>query len=121
MWSYKCSRAETASLGLLKLVLDEIRSALQTIHSLTAWPKYAAGNKPMSTEPEEADYVTRVDVNLAILREIAKLRFKERLPRIMDGVAKRLMDAGVDFSNARMPEDLTITDEEWDAIYEDLR
>jgi hypothetical protein len=74
-----------------------------------------------TTEPEEADYVTRVDVDLAILREIAKLEFKERLPRIMAGVAKTLMDAGVDFSKARMPETLTITDEDWDAIYEDLR
>jgi len=75
----------------------------------------------MSAEPEEADYVTRVDVNLAILREITKLQFKERLPRIMAGVAKTLMDAGVDFSKARTPETLTITDEEWDAIYEDFR
>jgi hypothetical protein len=72
-------------------------------------------------ESDEFDYVTRIDVNIAILREIAKLRFKERLPRIMEGVAKELMAAGVDFSRARLPETLTITDEEWDAIYEDLK
>lgn len=75
----------------------------------------------MLSEPEEADYVTRVDVNIAIMREMAKIRFKERLPRIMAGVAKQLMDAGVDFSRAVVPEKLTITDDEWDAIYEDLR
>ena len=72
-------------------------------------------------ESDEFDYVTRADVNVAILREIAKLRFKERLPRIVEGVAKELMAAGVDFSRARMPETLSITDDEWDAIYEDLK
>ena len=72
-------------------------------------------------EPDDVEYITRVDVNMAIIREMTKLQFKERLPRIMAGVAKQLMDAGVDFSKAQMPEDLTITDEEWDAIYEDLR
>jgi hypothetical protein len=72
-------------------------------------------------EPDEFDYVTRVDVNIAILREIAKLRFKERLPHIMEGVAKELTAAGVDFSRARALGTLTISDEEWDAIYEDLR
>jgi len=70
---------------------------------------------------EEFSYETRVDVNIAILREIAKIRFKERLPLIMAGVAKQLMDAGVDFSHAVVPETLTITAEDWDAIYEDLR
>ena len=74
----------------------------------------------MLNEPEEADYVTRVDVNIAIMREIAKIRFQERLPRIMAGVAKQLTDAGVDFSRAVIPENLTITDDEWNAIYEDL-
>ena len=73
------------------------------------------------TEPDDLEYVTRVDVNLAIIREMAKLQFRERLPRIMEGVAKQLMDTGVDFSRAVIPENLTITDEEWDAIYEDLR
>ena len=72
-------------------------------------------------EPDDLEYVTRVDVNMAIIREMAKLQFKERLPRIMAGVAGQLIDAGVDFSRAVIPETLTITDEEWDAIYEDLR
>lgn len=69
--------------------------------------------------PEEADYITRMDVNLAILREIAKLKFRERLPRIMEGVAKELFAAGVDFSQANFSA-TPITNEEWDAMYEDL-
>lgn len=78
--------------------------------------------EPVVAEDDDGlEYVTRVDVNMAIIREIAKLQFKERLPRIMAGVAKQLMDAGVDFSRVVVPENLTITDEEWDAIYEDLR
>ena len=74
-----------------------------------------------SSDEDDLEYVTRVDVNIAVLREIAKIRFKERLPRIMDGVARQLVAAGVDFSKARLPESLAITDEEWDAIYEDLK
>lgn len=78
-------------------------------------------DQPVAAEGEDnLEYVTRVDVNIAIIREMAKLQFKERLPRIMAGIAKHLMDAGVDFSRARIPENLTITDEEWDTIYEDL-
>ena len=45
------------------------------------------------TEPEDLEYVTRDDVNIAILREIAKIRFRERLPRIMAGVAQHLAAA----------------------------
>ena len=76
----------------------------------------------MTKEPnEEAEYVTRVDVNIAVLREIAKLRFKERLPRIMEGVTKQLIAAGVDFSKARIPDNFEVSEEDWDAIYEDLR
>jgi hypothetical protein len=71
--------------------------------------------------PDEAEYVTRVDVNIAIMREIAKIRFKERLPLIMEGVAKELLAAGVDFTKAKFSESPSLTEEEWDAIYEDLK
>ena len=67
------------------------------------------------------EYVTSVEGNIAILREIAKMRLKERLPRIMEGIARELMAAGVDFSKAGISKTPTLTDEEWDAIYEDLR
>lgn len=73
-----------------------------------------------TTEPsDDYEYTTSVEGNIAIMREIAKIRLRERLPRIMAGVAQHLMDAGVDFSKARIGE-APITDEEWDAIYENL-
>lgn len=71
-------------------------------------------------EPEEADYVTRVDVNIAILREIAKIRFRERLPLIMAGVAKNLVAAGADFSKVDYSKLGEVTDDDLNSIYEDL-
>jgi hypothetical protein len=71
-------------------------------------------------DDDDLEYVTRVDVNIAILREIAKMRFRERLPRIMAGVAQQLVAAGVDFSQTKVPETVIISDDEWDALYEDL-
>lgn len=70
---------------------------------------------------QEIEYTTRVDVNIAILREIAKTRFRERLPLIMAGVAQVLVDAGVDFSKVN-PARLSgiVTDADIDQIYEDL-
>lgn len=76
---------------------------------------------PSETDDDDLEYVTRVDVNLAIIREIAKLRFKERLPRIMSRVAEELVAAGVDFSKVDFSKVTPISDKEWDAIYEDLR
>jgi hypothetical protein len=71
-------------------------------------------------EPDDLEYVTRVDVNVAILREIAKFRFRERLPRIMAGVAQCLVAAGVDFSNVDLSKVTPPTDADLNAIYEDL-
>lgn len=71
-------------------------------------------------EPEEADYVTRVDVNIAILQEVAKIRFRERLPLIMAGVAQNLVAAGADFSKVDYSKLGPVTDVDIDAIYEDL-
>lgn len=70
--------------------------------------------------PDEFDYATRVDVNIAILREMSKIQFKERLPRIMAGVARELVAAGVDFSKVDFSKLTPTTEDEWDAIYEDL-
>ncbi len=76
-----------------------------------------------TSEPadEDYEYVTSVEGNMAILREIAKLRFKERLPLIMARVAEELVAAGVDFSRADFSRVTPISEDEWDAIYEDLR
>jgi hypothetical protein len=72
------------------------------------------------TEPEDLEYVTRVDVNIAILHEIARIRFRERLPRVMVGVAQHLIAAGVDFSKVDYSRIAEPTDADLNAIYEDL-
>lgn len=72
------------------------------------------------TEPDDFEYATRVDVNIAILREIAKIRFRERLPMIMAGVAHHLVAAGVDFSKVDHSRIAEPTDADLNAIYEDL-
>lgn len=75
--------------------------------------------------PEEADYVTRDDVNIAILREIAKIRFRERVrnvgPLIAQGIVTNLIAAGVDFSKVDFSKVMEPTDDELDSIYEDFR
>lgn len=68
----------------------------------------------------EFDYATRVDVSIAILREIAKIRFRERLPKIMIAVAQELSAAGVDFSTVDFSKLTPTTEAELDSIYEDL-
>lgn len=72
------------------------------------------------TEPEEADYVTRVDVNIAILREMSKIRFRERIQRVMAGVAQELVAAGVDFSKVDPAKLTAVTEDEMNSIYNDL-
>ena len=72
------------------------------------------------SKEDEIDYVTRVDVNIAILREIGKLRFRERLWQCMEQVAKELVRAGVDFSKVDFTKLASVTSAEIDSIYEDL-
>jgi hypothetical protein len=79
-----------------------------------------SGGIAMSEISDEFDCATRDDVNIAILREIAKIRFRERLPLIMAGVAKHLVAAGVDFSKVDFKQVTSVTDEEMNSIYEDL-
>ena len=73
----------------------------------------------------EFDYATRVDVNIAILREIEKIHFRERFrqkgPLIAQGIVKNLIAAGVDFSKADLSKVTEPTDDELDAIYEDFK
>jgi len=78
------------------------------------------------TRPDDdLEYVTRVDVNIAILREIAKIRFRERFretwPLIAQGIVQNLIAAGVDFSKVDFSKVTEPTDEELDAIYEDFK
>lgn len=71
-------------------------------------------------DDEEIEYVTRDDVNMAILRSMEKFVFRERLRRIMPLVAKELVRAGVDFSKVDFSKVVDATDEEIDAIFEAL-
>jgi len=76
-------------------------------------------------EPDEVEYATRVDANIAILREIAKIRFRERFrkigPLIAQGIVKSLISAGVDFSQVDYSKITRLSDEEIDSIYEDFK
>lgn len=69
---------------------------------------------------DELEYATSVEGNIAILREIAKIRFRERLAIVMPLVAKSLVAAGVDFSKVNFDNLQPVTDAEIDAIYEDF-
>ena len=70
---------------------------------------------------DEFEYTTRVDVNIAILREMERARFRERLRQIIPLVASQLVAAGVDFSNVDFSKVSDVTDDEIDAIHRDLR
>lgn len=70
--------------------------------------------------PDDVEYITRDDVNIAILREIAKIRSRERLPLIMAGVAQGLAAAGVDFSKVDYSKLGEVTDNDLNSIYEAL-
>jgi hypothetical protein len=82
-------------------------------------------SRDTETEDDDLEYATRVDVNIAILREIAKIRFRERFretgPLIAQGIVKNLVAAGADFSKVDFSKVTEPTDEELDAIYEDFK
>ena len=79
----------------------------------------------LSIGSDEFEYATRDDVNIAILREIAKIHFRERFrrtgPLIARGIVKNLIAAGVDFSKVDFSKVTEPTDEELDAIYEGFK
>lgn len=72
------------------------------------------------TEEEEIEYITRVDVNIAILREIGRIHFRAKLRRLMPMVTKELVAAGVDFSKVDFSKITDATDSEIDAVFDDL-
>lgn len=71
------------------------------------------------------DYATRSDVNIAILREISKIQFRERMrqvgPLIAQGIVQHLIAAGVDFSKVDFSRVAEPTDDELDSIFEDFK
>lgn len=52
--------------------------------------------------PEELDYATSAEANIAIVRAMADIRFMEKMQLLMPLVAQRLVEAGVDFSKAKL-------------------
>lgn len=75
----------------------------------------------MAVDEDDLEYVTRVDVNIAILRAIERMAFREKLRQVMPLIAKHLAAAGVDFSKVDFSRATEPTDEELDAVYDDLR
>lgn len=57
----------------------------------------------MTPEPEELQYATSDEGNLAILRALNEITFLDRMRPLMTEVAKILLDAGADFSKCREP------------------
>lgn len=78
----------------------------------------------MSNNPEQPiedyEYTTSVECNIAIMREISRIHFRERLERVMPLVAKNLVAAGVDFSRVDWSRVIDPTEAEMDAVFEDL-
>lgn len=63
-------------------------------------------------------YITRVDVNIAILREIERIHFREKMRRLMPLVAQQLRAAGVDFSKVDFSKVADATDAEIDQVFD---
>lgn len=71
-------------------------------------------------EEEEVEYVTRVDVSIAILREMERIAFRAKLRRLIPMVARELVAAGVDFSKVDFSKVTDATDSEIDAVFDGL-
>lgn len=69
---------------------------------------------------DEIEYVTSVDVNIAILREIERIEFRAKLRRLMPMVAQELVNAGVDFSRVDFSKLTDMTDAEIDHVFDGL-
>lgn len=70
---------------------------------------------------DEIEYITRDDVNIAILREIARINFRAKLRRLMPMIARELVAAGVDFSKVDFSKITDASDSEIDQVFDDLR
>ena len=71
-------------------------------------------------ELEEPEYITRDDVNIAILRAMERIHFRAKLRQLMPMVARELVAAGVDFSKVDFSKVSNATDAEIDSVFNDL-
>lgn len=60
--------------------------------------------------PDELNYSTSAEANVRIIRAMADVRFVEKMQLVMPLIAKRLIEAGVDFSKAKFDEDVPPAD-----------
>jgi hypothetical protein len=74
----------------------------------------------INQNPDDFEYTTSVESNIVIIREISKIRFRERLITLMPLIAQNLMDTGVDFSKVDFTKLGSVSDSDIDSIYEDL-
>lgn len=66
----------------------------------------------------EIEYVTRVDVNIAILHEMERTNFRAKMRHLMPMVAQQLAAAGVDFSKVDLSSVTEPTDSEIDQVFD---
>lgn len=67
---------------------------------------------------DDLEYITRDDVNIAILREISRINFRAKLRRLMPLVAQELVAAGVDFSKVDFSKVTDASDSEIDKVFD---
>lgn len=53
--------------------------------------------------PDELNYTTSADTNIAIIRAMGEIRFMQKMEQLMPLVAQELVKAGVDFSKVVAP------------------
>lgn len=69
---------------------------------------------------DDLEYITRDDVNIAILREMERINFRAKLRRLMLLVAQELVAAGVDFSKVDFSKVTDATDSDIDKIFDSI-
>ena len=67
---------------------------------------------------DDLEYSTSVEANIAILREMERIHFREKMRCLMPMVARQLADAGVDFSEAHFDGPAIVTDADIDEVFD---
>lgn len=74
--------------------------------------------REVTVEEDDLEYITRDDVNIAILREMERINFRAKLRRLMPLVAQDLVAAGVDFSKVDFSKVTDASDSEIDKVFD---
>ena len=70
---------------------------------------------------DDFEYATSVEGNIAVLRAIECIYFRKKLRQIMPLITKELVAAGVDFSKVNFTNVIELTNDDLNAVFEDLR